>query len=148
MDEQQSSSLWSRAEERYLSGQEVQGIVTRVAQFGVFVQVEPELYVKSVDARRKRLELSLGQETSLPGPLNEGLLPPEALQHRRGASALPQTPGGAQSPVCPACQRQVQSGWKFCVYCGGSLQRRCPACGSTQADLPGARFCHECGKPV
>ncbi|HVU68712.1 MAG TPA: zinc ribbon domain-containing protein [Ktedonobacteraceae bacterium] len=182
MDEQQSSSAWSGAEERYQSGQEVQGIVTRVAQFGVFVQIEPglegivytfefgdgpfalagiapgqelKLYVKSVDARRKRLELSLGRATSLPGLLDEHQLPPDARLRRRGSeaswpppAALPQIQFSAQSPACPVCQRQIQAGWKFCVYCGGSLQRRCPVCGSTLVDLPDARFCHECGKPV
>ncbi len=182
MDEQQSSSAWSGAEERYQSGQEVQGTVTRVAQFGVFVQVEPglegiiytfefgngpfalagiapgqelKLYVKSVDAGRKRLELSLNKEAPLPGLLDERLLPPDTRLSRRPPATswpppatLPPAQTSAPALNCPSCQRQVQAGWKFCVYCGGSLQRRCPTCGSTQADLPDARFCHECGQPV
>lgn len=184
MHDQQPINAWGHAEERYQAGQEVQGVVTRVAQFGVFVQVEPgiegiiyafelgtgpsalagfapgqamQLYVKDIDASRKRLELSLGDDP-LPGLLDERTLPPairrKPLPNEQSwplPHPLPDTPASANQPGipgCPTCQRQVQSTWKFCVYCAGSLQRRCPACGSTLPDLPDARYCQECGKPV
>lgn len=183
VDEQRHGEGWERAEERYQVGQEVRGVVTRVAQFGVFVQLEPglegilytfelgntpaalagfvpgqemQLFVKSVDSRKKRLELSLSS-SPLPLPLDEHALPAEL---RRVAPAdefsgmlppLPDFPNDAGAVVaasCPTCQRQVQHTWKFCVYCGGSLRRRCPACGTTQPDLADARFCFECGTPI
>ncbi|HEX7735165.1 MAG TPA: zinc ribbon domain-containing protein [Ktedonobacteraceae bacterium] len=185
MDEQRPGHVWEHAEERYQAGQEVRGVVTRVAQFGVFVQVEPglegivysfelgntpaalagftpgqemQLFVKSIDPSRKRLELSL-TTNPMPLPLEERVLPPAARRSMpvdKQPGSIPSFPlpdalGGARamaSPACPTCQRQIQSPWKFCVYCGGALHRRCPACGTIQPDLPDARFCCECGVPI
>ncbi len=181
---------WHDVEARYQPGQQVQGTVTRVTHFGVFVQVEPELegviytfelgpgrsavasfvqgqemqlYVKSIDAGRKRMELSLEQPSML-GLLEEHTIP-AVLRRSKPSSELPwpmplpdalaQLPlalSGAISEqngrVCPTCQHSVQDAWKYCVYCGGSLRRRCPACDSVQPDLPEARYCYECGKIV
>lgn len=182
MDEQQPTNAWVHAEQRYQAGQEVRGVVTRIAQFGVFAQVEPgiegiiyafelgdrpsamagftpgqeiQLYVKNIDASRKRLELSLSDDPT-PGLLDERMLPSQA--RRKNPSNEQTLPilrpqpdtlaNDANHPGCPGCQRRVQATWKFCVYCGGSLQRRCPACGSLQPDLPDARYCCECGNPV
>jgi hypothetical protein len=186
---QQPVNAWADAEQRYQAGQEVSGIVTRIAQFGVFVQVEPgvegilyafelgsgpavlagftpgqemTLYVKNIDVSRKRLELCLHNDP-VPGPVDELTLPPlpfEGRQKRSGqfnAQSWPLLPSlpdlsadpqSADHPDCPACQRAVQAGWKFCVFCGGTLQRRCSTCGSLQPDLPDARYCYECGQPV
>ncbi len=174
---------WHDAEARYQPGQEVRGSVTRVTHFGIFVQVEPGLagviytfelgpspaavaafvpgqelcaYVKGIDVGRKRLELSLGQQ-SAPGLLEERALP---VERRRGKSpdelswSTPQpqvlshlldAPPERRERICPTCQRPTQNGWKYCVYCGGSLRRHCPLCGSVQPDLPDARYCCECG---
>ncbi len=202
VSDQQPANPWAGAEERYQAGQEVRGVVTRVAQFGVFVQIEPglegivytfelgtgpgaltgfapgqemQLYVKNIDTSRKRLELSPAN-ASTPGLLDKHALPPDL--HRTalpGALLTPGLPGervlppdlrsktlpgalltpglrsfssGTDLATCPTCQRQIQAAWKFCVYCGGSLLRRCPACGSTQPDLPDARYCYECGTPI
>lgn len=183
MDDQQSLDAWINAEERYQVGQEVQGVVTRVTQFGVFVQVEPgiegiiytfelgsgpfalagfapgqemQLYVNDIDVSKKRLELSLNNDPT-PGLLDQQALPPTARrkpvpdEQFWPLPQLPQTPTLASQPdipICSACQRQVQRTWKFCVYCGGSLQRYCQTCGSTLPDLPDARYCQECGKPI
>ena len=177
MDEQQAANAWAGVEERYRAGQEVDGVVTRVAQFGVFVRVEPgiegilytfelgpgpgalasfapgqhvRLYVKDVDGRKKRLELGL-ENRPVPGLVSEQAVPDEA--RRKALPKLPEVPqtfaraipGGRDEHHCPTCQRQVQSTWRYCVYCGGNLQSRCSACGATQPDLPGARYCYECG---
>lgn len=172
-------NAWTGVEARYRVGQEVRGSVTRVAQFGVFVQVEPglegivyafelgqgpsvlagfapgqelHLYVKNVDAGKKRLELS-PQNQALPGLVTESELPPFARRKAQaGAPLWPELPYLSQAPVdqsrqyCPGCQHEVQTAWNYCVYCGESLQRRCPACGSAQPDLPEARYCCACGK--
>lgn len=180
MENQQSINAWQNAEERYRTGQQVQGIVTRATSLGVFVKVEAglegilyafelgsnpviqanfqagqeiQVYVRSIDARRKRLELSLDQDP-VPGLLDERVMPP-ALRQKIASGAI--SPQLAEKPLenpftdntaCPTCRRQVQSTWNYCVYCGGTLQRRCPACGRVQPDLPGARYCHACGRPV
>lgn len=185
MNDQQPGNAWADAEERYQAGQKVRGTVTRIAQFGVFVQVEPgiegvvyafelgpgagalaslapgqemELYVKSVDAKKKRLELGL-EGSLMPGLLAEHALPPE-LRRKAQPSEVPWPLPHPQpetvtsshpvqsAPGCPTCQRTIQATWKYCVYCGGSLQRRCSACGSVQPDLPDALYCYECGKPI
>ena len=53
-----------------------------------------------------------------------------------------------QTSLCPSCQREMQPGWKHCVYCGTALARRCPKCGTPQAEVVGACFCFECGSPL
>lgn len=184
MDEQQPTNPWVTAEIRYPTGQEVQGVVTRITQFGVFVQVEPglegivyafelgpgpsaltgftpgqevQLYVKSIDTGKRRLELGLSNET-MPGLLEARTLPPAARRKTppdepflSGSLLLPELPLNShrQGPsTCPACQRGIQTFWKYCIYCGKTLQRRCSACGSAQPDLPDARYCYECGQPL
>lgn len=180
-DQQRLANAWASAEAHYQPGQEVRGTVTRVAQFGVFVQVEPgiegivyafelgqgpsalvgfapgqemHLYVKSIDASRKRLELSLENEP-MPGLIGERELPPVARRQplpdklpRPKPQLPPETPGQQNESTCPTCQRAIQHAWKYCVYCGGSLRRHCPICGAAQPDLPDARYCCECGQPV
>jgi len=53
-----------------------------------------------------------------------------------------------QTSLCPSCQREMQPGWKHCVYCGAALARRCSKCGTPQAEVAGACFCFECGSPL
>jgi ribosomal protein S1 len=172
---------WAEAESRYQPEQEVQGIVTRVTQLGVFVQLEPgiegimygfelgpgntalaryrpgqeiRLYVQTVDANRKRLELTPRQE-HIPGLLADQALPVELQRQKRPVNLpdlaefpLPEMLFKADEQNCPTCHQAVQRSWKYCVYCGGSLRRQCAACGNIQPDLPAARFCYECGKPL
>ncbi len=186
-EQQQPADAWDHAEERFQVGQEVQGIVTRVTQFGVFARVEPglegviyafelgigpaalagftpgqelRLFVRNIDASRKRLELGV-DNNPLPAFQDAHALPPTV--RRKSASpepawpTLPPLPDFPQIPpglpdfapdLCRSCQRPVYADWKFCVYCGYALQRRCGACGSIQPDLPDARYCRECGKEV
>jgi predicted RNA-binding protein with RPS1 domain len=50
-----------------------------------------------------------------------------------------------QTGTCPHCKRVTQPHWKHCVYCGKSLARVCPKCGTPRAEAEGVRFCYECG---
>lgn len=176
---------WQDAEARYQTGQEVRGAITRITQLGIFVQVEPgiegiiytfelgrglsamldfapgqqmQLYVKSIDARRKRLELSLERpsgpgllaESELPTTLRRSTLPnhltwPIPPVQPSGPLTLPHILPEQDKRSCPTCQRAVQDAWKYCVYCGGLLQLHCPTCGSAQPAIPDARYCCECG---
>lgn len=193
LDEQDAARAWENVEERYQVGQRVQGVVSRIAQFGVFVQLEPgiegiiyafelgqgagalarfapgqevQLYVKDLDARKRRLELSL-EDQPLPGLVAEHDLPPEARRPQpfdalsqemqlppldRLSLPLPPLPPELAAThselTCPTCRRVVQMGWKHCVYCGSTLQKYCPVCGTQQPDLPDARYCCECGRPL
>lgn len=174
-------------ETRYQPGQQVQGIVTRITHFGVFVQLEPglegviytfelgqqadlapgqqmQLYIKSIDVGRKRMELSMECRT-LPDWLAEQGPPPldrwdKTLPRAEQSSwptpflelhaPTPLTPPQAlftpSEQTCPTCQRAIQVAWKYCVYCGHMLRRRCSACGCIQPSLPEARYCSECGQ--
>lgn len=193
LDEQDAVRAWENVEERYQVGQRVQGVVSRIAHFGVFVQLEPgiegiiytfelgqgagalarfapgqevQLYVKDLDARKRRLELAL-EDQPLPGLVAEHDLPPEvrrpqpfdALSQEMQLPPLdrlslpfpplpPEIAATHSELACPTCQRAVQKGWKHCVYCGSTLQKRCPICGTPQPDLPDARYCCECGRPL
>ncbi|HLZ62791.1 MAG TPA: AAA family ATPase [Ktedonosporobacter sp.] len=55
----------------------------------------------------------------------------------------------ASSPLlvrlCPSCKREMQPGWKHCVYCGAALALVCAKCGTPRLEVEGARFCFECG---
>ena len=46
---------------------------------------------------------------------------------------------------CPGCGTQNLPGAKFCMECGTTLNAGCPNCGFS--NLPGAKFCSECGTP-
>jgi hypothetical protein len=79
-------------------------------------------------------------------------------RHIRGALApLPSDPTiivdfteGEQTRryLCPSCWRPVQPQWKHCAYCGASLVRTCPSCGSPCPDIKDAQFCFECGSSL
>jgi hypothetical protein len=165
---------WMDVETRYQVGQQVRGVVTRMAQFGVFVELEPglegvlytfevgagaltgltpgrdmHLYIKDLDVHRKRLELSPEPQLA-PGLVSEREVPGHVRrQVPTPGPALPSLPleavGAPGVQSCPTCLRPVQVTWKYCVYCAGALQRRCPSCGTAQPDLAGARYCCECG---
>jgi class 3 adenylate cyclase/tetratricopeptide (TPR) repeat protein len=48
--------------------------------------------------------------------------------------------------ICEACGTDNPDQARFCMSCGGALERRCPACGTV---APGqARFCMSCGAPL
>lgn len=183
-DQQKNYNPWAGAEARYQPGQLVQGTVTRVAPFGVYVQVEPgiagivyafelgqefataaglvpgqelRLYVKSIDASRKRLELSF-QNSPLPGLVEASNQEIPLIERRRQRSAesawpvsspLPDLPAELnEQKFCPDCHKVVSTSWKYCVYCGNSLRCSCPACGREQPDLPDVLYCCECGKAL
>ncbi len=45
--------------------------------------------------------------------------------------------------VCTSCATDNPERARFCMSCGGALERRCPSC---EAEVPpGAKFCIECG---
>jgi predicted RNA-binding protein with RPS1 domain len=180
-DQYAGSNPWIDAEARYQPGQAVRGTITRVTQFGVFVQLEPgvegilyafelgqgpsaligfvpgqevQLYVRTIEVSKKRLELSL-QNHPVPGLLEGNEVPAHVRRNKQSEELswpmpflLPGAQTGGDERCCPTCQRVIQAVWKYCVYCGGSLYRYCSACGATQPDLPGAHYCCECGKPL
>ena len=45
--------------------------------------------------------------------------------------------------TCPACATENLPGAKFCNECGARLATGCPNCGAS--NQPGAKFCNECG---
>ena len=44
---------------------------------------------------------------------------------------------------CPRCQHENPQAAKFCVECGGKLEKNCPQCGSINS--PSNKFCGDCG---
>ena len=45
--------------------------------------------------------------------------------------------------ICSGCGTENLPGAKFCMECGATFNAGCPNCGF--ANLPGAKFCSECG---
>lgn len=59
--------------------------------------------------------------------------------------------------VCPNCGKKINSGSRFCIYCGAAITgeasqpvnesgEKCASCGKTLEE--GAAFCTYCGTPV
>lgn len=82
--------------------------------------------------------------------LAEGMgLVPEVSARRQAREATKNyTSMPATTSTCPSCQRTVRPGWKHCVFCGVSLAKICPKCGTPGPQIEGARFCFECGSPL
>ncbi len=48
--------------------------------------------------------------------------------------------------ACTQCGTENPAQAKFCMSCGGALERKCPSCGATPP--PEAKFCMECGSDL
>jgi serine/threonine-protein kinase len=71
--------------------------------------------------------------------------PPSTAQPGRPAPAKPEVARRLLTN-CPECQRQVEPGDNFCIWCGHKLAanpRKCPQCGGYPE--PYDRFCVFCG---
>jgi AAA+ superfamily predicted ATPase len=69
--------------------------------------------------------------------------PVQLLREEEKHLLLPQA-----SASCPSCKKQVQSTWKYCVYCRIPLTKRCQKCGTAHPEIAGARFCPECANDL
>lgn len=54
----------------------------------------------------------------------------------------------ARVSFCSSCKREIQPDWQYCIYCGMSLAKVCPQCGSLYSSAEGARFCPVCGSAL
>ena len=101
----------------------------------------------------RKLEV-LPPELLTPTRLGQGLVvdAPAAIEASERQPARVATGKKGQQPsglvshlLCPACRQPIQGHWLHCVYCGVSVARTCPKCGSPTPEIPGARFCFHCG---
>jgi hypothetical protein len=81
------------------------------------------------------------------------MLEPELLQaghfkHRVMLSESYAIHPAAQTKLCLSCKREVLAAWHYCIYCGASLTKACPVCGSPHIEVEGARYCFSCGNDV
>ncbi len=77
-----------------------------------------------------------------------GLVPEVSARRQLREATKAYTALPAPVSTCPSCQRAVRPGWKHCVFCGVSLAKICPKCGTPGPQIEGARFCFECGSPL
>jgi hypothetical protein len=77
-----------------------------------------------------------------------GLVPEVSARRQLREDAKSYTVIPATVSTCPSCQHAVRPGWKHCVFCGTSLAKICPKCGTPGPQIEGARFCFECGSPL
>jgi small subunit ribosomal protein S1 len=133
---------WASAEQRYVAGQIVTGVVARVVPFGAFARIEDGIEGL----------ISLSELASLVDPktiLYEGAQLPLCIVHidaERRRLRLGLLQGSAMLEIaCPECGRAISPDWKYCTYCRASLAGTCPKCGAPRPNIEGVRFCFECG---
>jgi Clp amino terminal domain, pathogenicity island component/Double zinc ribbon len=77
-----------------------------------------------------------------------GLVPDVSARRQVREAVKSYTTTPVTKSTCPSCKREVRPGWKHCVFCGTSLAKICPKCGTPGPEVEGARFCFECGSPL
>jgi predicted RNA-binding protein with RPS1 domain len=100
--------------------------------------------MRSLPVQPVHLLLSVLQEERIQNALAAWL---PSTEHLSGYAVGYTSDVTTQSGTCPHCKRVTQPHWKHCVYCGRSLARVCPTCGTPRAEAEGVRFCYECGSP-
>jgi predicted RNA-binding protein with RPS1 domain len=100
--------------------------------------------MRSLPVQPVHLLLSVLQNERIQNALAAWLPPTE---HLSGYAVGYTSDVTTQTGTCPHCKRVTQPHWKHCVYCGKSLARVCPTCGTPRAEAEGVRFCYECGSP-
>jgi predicted RNA-binding protein with RPS1 domain len=100
--------------------------------------------MRSLPVQPVHLLLSVLQEERIQNALAAWL---PSTEHLSGYAVGYTSDVTTQSGTCPHCKRVTQPHWKHCVYCGRSLARVCPKCGTPRAEAEGVRFCYECGSP-
>ena len=100
--------------------------------------------MRSLPVQPVHLLLSVLQEERIQNALAAWL---PSTEHLSGYAVGYTSDVTTQSGTCPHCKRVTQQHWKHCVYCGRSLARVCPKCGTPRAEAEGVRFCYECGSP-
>jgi predicted RNA-binding protein with RPS1 domain len=143
---------WIAFVERYTPGQLVDGVVTRVVPFVLFVRV-----VEGIEGLVPRLMVS-GKEITpeeLSARFHENeqvtvrIRTIDAKRHRLSLSMhdVPQSTSPFER-LCPSCQHFTELTWQYCTFCGTSLASICPYCGAPRVEVEGARFCFECGNAL
>jgi hypothetical protein len=97
-------------------------------------------FLPSLNRLVANLTNRIGLVPVLPGDTPEKRL----LRHQR----LKELYAQRLKKFCPSCKREVQSVWKHCVFCGETLEKNCPKCGTPVPGMEGVRFCFECGSPL
>ena len=100
--------------------------------------------MRSLAVQPEHLLLSVLQNERIQNALAAWL---PSTEHLSGYAVEYTSAVTTQSGTCPYCKRVIQPHWKHCVYCGRSLARVCPKCGTPRAEAEGVRFCYECGSP-
>jgi len=123
---------------------EVQQAIDDKSRLGVFDDLNKLLKMKAAMALEKASE-SQGEAGAGLG-LGVGLMAPSMLAEALKSSSDPKS--DSASMLCPACQREVPQGSRFCGHCGKTLVvfSHCSKCSANLA--PNARFCPYCGHPV
>ena len=143
---------WIAFAQRYTYGQIVEGVVTRVVSFGLFVRVE-----EGIEGLVHRSQVTgneiTPEELSARVHKNERvtvrILSIDAERRRLSLSIyhVPQ-PAKPFERHCPSCSHIAEPAWQYCSFCGTSLASVCPHCGAPRVDVDGARFCFECGNAL
>ena len=123
---------------------EVQQAIDDKSRLGVFDDLNKLLKMKAAMALEKASE-SQGEAGAGLG-LGVGLMAPSMLAEAFKSGSDPKS--ASTSMPCPACEREVPQGSRFCSHCGKTLVvfNHCAKCSANLA--PSARFCPYCGHPV
>ena len=101
------------------------------------VEFEREMgLINAEDFHRTRAEL-VAEAAQVIGEIDRMI--PLSNPGPNAASAPPMA-----GPGCPACEKPLDPGERFCSNCGAEVGVDCPSCGEVAA--PGDRFCTRCGR--
>jgi hypothetical protein len=143
---------WITFAQRYTPGQLVEGVVTRVMSFGLFVRVEegieglvPRSMVSGKDITPEELSTRIHENERVTVRIKHI----DADGHKLSLSIYDVSQSiQAFEGHCPSCWHVTEPAWQYCIFCGASLARVCPYCGAPRADMEGVRFCFECGNEL
>ena len=71
-----------------------------------------------------------------------------AVLRARITRMTPEEPEEGPALRCPACDKPLQAGWRFCPFCGTLAPGRCVHCHELLPDEEGVRFCPHCGSQM
>ncbi|PID23041.1 hypothetical protein CSV61_00870 [Sporosarcina sp. P3] len=154
---------------------EVEEAMDKRTSMGVLGNMQQYQQYQAAEAMRDAAQNEGGMAGAGVG-MGAGMGMGQVMANAMNQNQAPQPPAQAATKSCPHCQATINADAKFCGQCGKSVEtdkvpcikcetlipkdaKFCSSCGTSQvtekicpacshANLPGAKFCAECGEPL